>query len=435
MSLRIVCLLTSGRAGSKLFHSFLDWHPQVMGFPRNLSFDEFWRSYAPIHGDPAALIDAFIRCHPRFFSGEAWYRFNRYDRADQLGPGKNETFSVDTERFRRLALAELASEPRLNRRSLFLALHRAYHAACGRPPLGDGILLYHIHDINFQDEVAACLDDFPAETQVLIMARHPIEGVNACLKWMVMHNTLSCEELFSHQRSVLIDGGSLIERFPGLDIRTVPYEQLLGAQEAVMRAFAAWTGIRWNESLRRSTMHGKLWWGNGKAPRQGVNGMQPNGRPSSWLERCEWTALRSLAPVRLTRYGYLDGAQQSEPAGRGTFAASWLLPTTSEWALLTLSVSPRHWRRVVRGIRERARDPRRRPEGGRGERFGWVLARHLAQANPIVWCYWVRRRVLLWARIAEARRRHNEPVPQLLLESDEAVSPAQGRSHAYAESV
>ena len=106
-NIRVVCFMTYLRAGSKLFHSLLDRHPQILCFPRTLRFNNFWQKTAKQSNDIEYIVDFFINANPRFFSGLSWYAFNKYDRADQLGPSMNETFNVDVGAFRKRAVEEL----------------------------------------------------------------------------------------------------------------------------------------------------------------------------------------------------------------------------------------------------------------------------------------------------------------------------------------
>ena len=82
----ILCLMTVARSGSKFFHSLVDGHPQVICFPRKFHLCSFWHRVSSEKDNPVAIIEVFIDMYSHFFSGTCWYRVNKYERADQLGP-------------------------------------------------------------------------------------------------------------------------------------------------------------------------------------------------------------------------------------------------------------------------------------------------------------------------------------------------------------
>lgn len=436
-NVKVLSIMTTMRSGSKLFHSLLDRHPQIVCFPRTLQFDNFWRSVAHKNNDLEYMVDSFIEKHPRFFSGECWHRFNKYDRADQLGPERNETFFVDAGIFKRNALAKL-KDKQVDRRTLFLALHLAYHAACGRPLLENSVFLYHIHEIDLEDELKACLSDFP-DSRVLIMTRQPIEGLNSCVKQLKMQNTLSCNELLHHQRQALEGTANLMEHFPGLNIKILPFEQLHIRHKEVMEAFAKWVDIDWDDNLMHSTMHGKLWWSNGKVPRNGTNPGWKVYQPSGLLEKKDWVMFRSIAPERYVKYGYVDKIEDIKKVQGRRLLFLLLLPTAYEWTTLKYALSIPHWMTVLRDIVEELRDPRlkdydyytkkeipkdKRTSSGFNpgdsliftQRLFRLLWMHFQMLNVFIWPKYVLKRSKSYYKFAKRNKERPEKLPSLLLE-------------------
>lgn len=411
---KVICLVTYLRAGSKLFHSLLDWHPQIISFPRILQFNGYWNKVEGSLKDPEHIVDTFIEMHPRFFSGTEWYRFNKFDRADQLGPEKNETFSVDIDRFRALALEAVKAFP-VNRRNVFIGLNLAYHFACGRKFCDNSIILYHIHDLLFVDEMGACLEDFP-KASLIVTTRHPVEGMNSCLKWMLMQNTLSCAELFSHQSQTITGTDTMAGRFPRLEIRALPYERLNRDHRKVMEAFVSLAGIEWDEILMKSTLHRKLWWSNGRFPR---NGTDPNIKvytPKGFLERNDWKVLCALTREKLVRYGYLS---PGEPAVRASLC-SLLMPTATEWEVLKGCLNPFHWMRVVKNIKDDLTDERIKgydyynKEKIKNLGFARALRRHLFMVNPLECLSYYFKRVRLYVLFSRKTQKQSERLPAVL---------------------
>ncbi|MFH1791699.1 MAG: sulfotransferase, partial [Candidatus Omnitrophota bacterium] len=329
--MKVLCLLTYGRGGSKLFHSLLDWHPDIMCFPRTLQFNGFWKGIEAGKSDPEFVVDAFIKREPRFFSGKAWRRAdNKYDKADELGPGRDETFSVDTEKFKNMAIREIGTGE-VTRAHLFMALHRAYHEACGRAIPRDPLILYHIHAIEFADDLKACLNDFPGSTYTLVITRHPVDSLKSVVNVMRMRNILSTGQLlFQHKR--ILRYMSHLGSLPADRTRCLTYEALLMHHKAVMLTFCDWIGIGWDDSLTRTTMHGKTWWGNGKVPRADIGPGFTVYEPKGFFENKDWLMFRGLIGRRMSLMGYLTKREEEQRTGKVVLLGLIVLPTASEWS-------------------------------------------------------------------------------------------------------
>lgn len=418
---KVVCLMTFLRAGSKLFHSLLDGHPQVLLFSRTLQFNRFWQGIGSKKDDPEYVVDIFIKKYPRFFSGESWYRFNKFDRADQLGAKGNETFNIDTYLFKKLALKELDNK-HLTRRQYFLGLNFAYHKASGREIENNHIILNHIHDIDFHDELSACLEDFP-RAKLIVTTRHPIDGFNSCFKWMRMQNTLSCIEMFHHYKQGINGTERLMRQFPDLDVRVIPYEELNGKIEQVMRAFISWVDIDWNECLTKPTLQGKVWRGNGKNPQDGpaknIRIYEPNG----FFEKKDWILMTSFFKERLKSYGYVDkNCYIFKPKGFWLIICL-LLPMSNEMAILKCFFSPSYWLEVICDIRKELNDPRLKGydflSKGRlsgSKRWFGKFCEHFKMISPVKWCQFVVKRAMYFYYFIKECEERKEMLPVSLVE-------------------
>jgi len=348
---KIVCLMTVARAGSKLFQSLLDGHPQIICFPRTLRFDTFWQSTAHKKADPGYIVDEFIRLDPRFFDGRKWSLINKFDKADELGENRDQTFIVDTSEFRRLALKQIG-ETKLTRAHLFLSLHMAYHLASGRQLPKNGLILYHIHDTCLESELAACLEDFPDQTSVIMTTRHPLSGLTSVTKWMEMQNIVSFGGLLFYTRTALTDAHDLMQNFPGLNLRVVPLEKLNRQHESHMRALTSWAGIDWNDSLMTPTMHGMLWLGNAKTSKGHTDPNFPQFSPNGFLERKDERFFCTLFPGRMERYGYLKPPERNDHTFSSvTLYLAPLLPTANGWAIFVSSINPVFWWRTYLNVK------------------------------------------------------------------------------------
>lgn len=350
---KILCEVGTSRSGSKFFHSLLDGHPQVMCFPRTLQFNSFWESLKK-QGDIQYIVDAFVEKYKRFFSGEFW---DKSDRVDQLGPDRNETFNVDIIAFRKNVLTELKE---LSRPGVFVALHRAYHLACGKKIPDKPLILYHIHNLDLVDEFKACVSDFP-DTYLIVMIRHPIEEINSIIAWMKRHNTLNCGGVFHLHKQAL----RCVTHIDFPEIRILPFEQLMRRHKESMEALVGWLKINWDDNLMTSTIHGKIWWGNGRKAHNTSDSNWKTYQPLGFWERKDWKVFCSLAFERMKSFGY--------PVERGSRLLI-LLPTAFELAT-----------------------------------FKYYLV------NPLKWFYYYLRRVIYYCQFAI---RPTEKLPKLLINKE-----------------
>ena len=88
--MKLLALITGGRAGSDFFLSLMDEHTQIMQFPGTFYFDKF---YKQIKNEKNSNIIAqnFIRFAPLFFNSSKNYE----ERHNMLGENKNEYYEVD----------------------------------------------------------------------------------------------------------------------------------------------------------------------------------------------------------------------------------------------------------------------------------------------------------------------------------------------------
>lgn len=358
-NLKVLCLMTVARSGSKFFHSLVDGHPQVICFPRKLKFCSFWQRVSNKKDNPVAIVDAFIERYPHYFSGACWYKINKYERANQLGPKMNETFSLDIDVFRQKTMS-LLKDKEISRATMFLALHFAYCLATKRQIPEEPLIFYHIHDAEHEEELQACVNDFP-RTRVLLTTRNPLQSLDSEVGWMKMHNKVSAKTIFKYYRAIVYDVSNLLVRFPDTEIRVLPFEMLHKQSRNILRKFCEWTGIEWDDALLQSTMHGKIWWGNGKNPRNGFNSNWKDYTltPCRGLKFNDWLVIGALLHKRMKLYGYVD----NEDVRCLKRPVSWIrycLPTATEWEIVKLIFSLSHWFRVVRYVMSDLVDPRLR---------------------------------------------------------------------------
>ena len=355
-SLKVLCLLTVTRAGSKFIHSLLDDHPNIVCFPRKFNFGLFWLTISSYKDDLARVVDTFLQSYDHFFSGRHWQKFTHVERAAELGPNKDQTFEVDPILFREILYRNLENAD-ITRRSLFVALHFAYMEARGKSIPDSVLIFYHIHDVRLFNNLRICLEDFP-DTQVLVTTKNPLLSLDSVFNSMVSQNKLSSKKLYINYCQTIYDVSDLLENFPGTHIKVIPFETLHRNSTEIMTRLCTWLSLDWNTSLLSSTIHGKLWWGNGNIPRNGFR----TDWPKYTFEECtglranDWKSFSYLFYDKMKHYGYISAIDEEQLSSQ----LSWhtlLWPTYSEWCVLKSICSISHWIRVSTNLSQDIRDP------------------------------------------------------------------------------
>ena len=355
-SLDILCLLTVTRAGSKFFHSLLDDHPNVVCFPRKFNFYSFWRTVSRQNSNLPDIIDTFLHRYDHFFAGNRWSKFTRYERTTELGASRNETFWVDENLFRE-RVSSLLEKTSITSRSLFLALHFAYMEARGKSIPDRVLLLYHIHDAILEEELRLCTEDFP-KCRALVTTKNPLLSLDSIFNLMKSQNRISSKRLYVHFCATVYDASNLLSNFSVMPIKVLPFERLHTNSKDVMDHLCSWLKLDWKESLLSSTIHGKLWWGNGMAPRNGFRRNWPayTFDETTGFRANDWKLFYNLTKFRMRHYGYVSYKDAAQLDGK-FLRFSFIKPTHSEWSILKSIFSPTQWARTAKTVLMDIREP------------------------------------------------------------------------------
>jgi len=88
--MKIITLIAGGRAGTDLFQSLLDLHPEISQFPGAFYFDEFIKKIED-EKNLAVIAKSLVENYKHFFDS----RNNFWERHNMLGKNKNEFYLVD----------------------------------------------------------------------------------------------------------------------------------------------------------------------------------------------------------------------------------------------------------------------------------------------------------------------------------------------------
>lgn len=304
---KILCLMTSVRGGSKLLHYLLEDHPQISSFPRTFKFDDFWKSLES-EDSPEIIVNKFINYYPRFFDGKVWKNFNILDKADKLGKSRNETFTVDVDKFKKIFL-RISIQNNINSKSVFINLHRAYQESIGRIFNNDTIILYHIHAIENINSLDFCINDFGINNiKVIFMTKHPLLGMRSIVNWMDNVNIpLETQPitLFYYYEEILKGYDEIIKLNKLINFKVLLLNNLIKNKKKFLTDLAKYIGIEWNENLLYPTILGKEWWGNSKKYKKGIYKNVDKFKPENFLERKDWLFMKIVFNSRMKKYGFI----------------------------------------------------------------------------------------------------------------------------------
>ncbi|MBT6047491.1 MAG: hypothetical protein HOI47_27060 [Candidatus Scalindua sp.] len=303
-------VIGAARSGSDFFQSLLDGHSQILQFTGHWSFESFWEK-AVCKTNLSDLIDEFIwfsgstRAHISKFKSQ----YDKMERWDRLGEGKNESFSVDIDLFKS-HLSNLMKDREINSRNYFLAVNAAYGLACKINVMQTRLLLYHVHTY---DKLEAFKKDFPCFT-VICTTRDPRNVITSGMNHWGGYNAGK----FSPITFYRLIKRTFRESEPILqytrEIRVLKLEDLHLMTNTVIEDFCSLFDLKKEASMFVSSFHGKLWWGDEVTPRF-INGFNPNIKRKNWKENItqfENIWIEFLLATRLRHYRY-----DLETTGRG----------------------------------------------------------------------------------------------------------------------
>lgn len=306
---RVLCIMTSVRGGSKLLHYLLDSHKQILSFPRTFQFDIFWNEVNQ-YNSLDEIVNKFMDYYPRFFDGNVWKNYNILDKADQLGKNRDETFKINKILFKKEFIEFFKEKEIFDSRSVFINLHKAYQRALGREIKNNSIILYHIHALANSKSLQFCIKDFGINNiKVIFMTKHPLEGLRSIVNWMdnvsisIHHQPIT---LLNYQIEIL-NGFDLIKRInPRMDYKIFLLDHLKQNKHKFIHDVVRFLKIDFNDDLLKPTINGKLWGGNSKDFKNGIDSRYIEFEPKNILEKKDWFFMKVVFSKRMKEYNLLD---------------------------------------------------------------------------------------------------------------------------------
>ena len=338
----IICLVTSARGGSKLFHSLLDGHEDIVCLPRTFRMTSFLKDINHDLLDSDIIADIFIEKYPRFFNGNIWSKFNSLDKADQLGDMHDESFIVRSDifkdNFRNIYNIEIK-----NTKNLFLCLHYAYHKSKGLTHPDFPFILYHPHDISNLSDIELCVKDHGLNrVKVIFTTRHPVDGLRSVHNVYLFHNILTPATDYYIELSMFTY--NLTKSFPNINLRIVPLDIIKAYRKKVMLHLCSWTGLKWNDILIQSTLMNKKWLGNAEEIKGDEVLEYSTYEPCGFFENNDTKIFNTLFSERMEMFG---GKYKNRLNSNILLRIIILIPMSQELKAFMKSLSPHYMVKTI----------------------------------------------------------------------------------------
>jgi hypothetical protein len=259
--MKIFLLLGTGRSGVDFLQSLFDKHPEISQFPGVFFFGIFLKKIR--NKNKKNIAKKFINEHERFFNSKIY----KQERHDELGINRNEYFTVSKKKFIKnfIQLCKKTSD----HRDVFISLHLAYSAASGDNISKIKIILLNIHNIENIPPVE--IFDY----KIILSLRNPISSISSSISHWLAYSKKNIDLWWLHYQINRL--ANLIEDCMKFKkkIYIVRLDLLHTKNSLVMSKILKIMNIKYHPNLKKSTYHGKLWWGD-KLSGKNLNGINKN---------------------------------------------------------------------------------------------------------------------------------------------------------------
>ncbi len=294
----IAFLFTAGRSASILLMSLLDSHDEILIIPTVFFYYYDWEFLEKNLDDIESFVSDFI--NKSSFSW-GWC-------TDNLGENRDQSFIIDRKKLADTLVKILKSLDKIDRKTFLLALHYAYAVIQGKDLSKIKCIVQHHHffiglmgfkllynQITFKFSgntpvFAQPFSDFP-QAKLICTVRHPFDSFYSSYKaskpkdgFFDLNTFKYCiHELFFDLFTSLEQRG-----ISGKNFIYLKFESLHKNSELTMSELAEFLGVKYSDSLLKSTINGLLWWGNN--PGKVVNGTNPALVTEDWKTQMDLQA-------------------------------------------------------------------------------------------------------------------------------------------------
>lgn len=303
MSLPIVALMPTGRTGSDYLQALLENHSQILTFNGHFAiYDEFFEQARSTHGgdfSPSDVADEFIG----LFLYKLISKYDIQEGKDRLGEERDESFSVDTNIFKKHFVG-LMDFLKCDRRGVLLAIYGAYHLALNRSVDTVKVLLHHPH---LENELRKFISDFPA-TQVLFTIRDIRPSFYSQITNFKKYypDEHDCQSHYTEALRMNLSGPNVVHELQKSTM-TIRLEDL--PRSDALTQLSSWLGIEFDPVMLLPTWAGLSWNGDRLSTKVPSNTWSKDRTNNNWqkeLSRRDQWFLRCLVGGRLVSCGYLE---------------------------------------------------------------------------------------------------------------------------------
>lgn len=331
----VVAMLGLANAGSGLFHSLLDSHPEISIMPGVYMSGFFGRSvwqqicsegYDNTSTKFAELYDVVFDARSRRKPPPA-HISDQYGEGigigvaegfDKLGKNHDTPLFIDRDRFLANLASILSSQKSVDHGSFFEHVHNAYETTLGHDFQKKKIILHHLHKHdNFS--MRNLLKNRP-DTRLLTITRNPVQG---CEAWAGKTMTdVSINKGYKNYNGATARIAQTLRDINSIEFSTqdsvgVRLEDIKNSPKETMERLSAWLGVEYSTTLHESTIQGLQWWGDPGSILFGKSQTTDHGKDEP-IRRKTWSLLgtqdrhilETLFYPFNCRFGYVEPNQR-----------------------------------------------------------------------------------------------------------------------------
>lgn len=262
-------LFTGGRSGSDFLQSLLDEHKEVAQFPGILHFTNDLLKIFKLK-DAKKIAQKFISLNQLFFDS----RLNKKERHDKLGIKKNDFYIVNKKLFEN-NFVKIFNKTKKKNLDILVCLHKAYMLSSGYKEKKFKIIFLHIHLFENLENYLKVLSIYK-NSKIIITYRDPLVSLCSTVKnWSAYRKSIymTPRNLFSNYLfhfNIFND----LKKYKHIT-RVVKLEDIHTKSKKTLKRLSDFIGIKYSDTLLRSTYFGKKWWGD-SISKKFLDGLNPN---------------------------------------------------------------------------------------------------------------------------------------------------------------
>ena len=270
--IKFVILLAGGRSGSSLLQSLFDMHPQILQFPGDFRFDHLFVNILN-EKDPEKISQMFCDLNPFFFDSRLQKNSWSIDRHYMLGKNKNEFYKFSTEIFKKHFIY-FYNNSKKNKIDKIIALHQAYAKLSGQNLNKKKIIIFHLHIIEWFKNFTNYFSQFN-NFKILLTLRDPLVSLSSTINHWLEYKSgrdLYSKSLYDNYE-MHMNMMNVLYKFRK-KVSIIQLENLHLKSNKVLKNLCKLLKINYQSSLKKSSYHNKLWWGD-SVSKKFLNGLNP----------------------------------------------------------------------------------------------------------------------------------------------------------------